>query len=179
MLLVLLLAGVLVPLLITPGLLFHFDTTPKVIVLALAASVALMRFRQGPGEFAALWSRRWGRWLVIAASAQLVWMGITTATSSRPWFSLFGSGWRKFGFVETASLIVVAIAIAASLSARKDYIRLLLRMCACTGFIASIYGICQYFGVDPLQPVAAYQAHAGNSVIVRPPGTMGHADYFA
>ncbi len=179
MLLVFLLAGVLVPLLITPGLLFHFDTTPKVIVLAFAAAIALVRFRKGPGEIAALWSRKWGRWMTIAAFAQLAWMAIATAASPRPWFSLFGSGWRRFGLVEAASLLVVSIAVTAGLSTRRENIRLLLRICVCTGFVAAVYGICQYFGVDPLQPVAAYQAHAGDSIIVRPPGTMGHADYFA
>ena len=179
MLLVFVLAGILVPLLITPGLLFHFDTTPKVIALAFAAAIALVRFRKGPNEIAGLWARRWGKWLVIASAVQVAWMAITTATSPRPWFSFYGSGWRRFGLVETASLLIVSVAVTAGLSERRDNLRLLLRICVGAGCVAAVYGICQYFGIDPLQPVAAYQAHAGDSIIVRPPGTMGHADYFA
>jgi len=173
-----LLAGVFVPLLITPRLLFHYDTTPKIIVLALAAAWALLRIGELPREASALWSRTPGRWLAFLTAAQLVWFGATTATSSRPWLSLFGSNWRRFGLVETASLLVVAVAIAAALSARPAGVRPLLRLVVCAGLIASVYGIFQYFGIDPFQPVAAYQAHAGDSIIVRPPGTMGHADYF-
>jgi O-antigen ligase len=173
-----LLAALVVPLIITPGLLFHFDTEPKVIVTAIAAVVCLFRFRELPKEAAALWSRRPGRFFVVIAALQLVWTGIATLTSTRPWFSLFGSNWRRFGLVETAALAIVALGIAAALSARPREASTLLRLMLCAGIAASIYGIFQYFGIDPFQPVAAYQAHAGNSVIVRTPGTMGHADYF-
>lgn len=178
MVLVYLLAGAVIPLAITPGLLFHYDIAPKIILLAFAAAVALLRFSKLPAEATALWSRRQGRWLVAVAAAQLAWFGIATATSSRPWMSLFGSGWRRFGLVEAASLTIVAIAVAADLSARQERVRPLLRMIVCAGLLASIYGIFQYFGLDPFQPVAAYQAHAGGSIIVRTPGTLGHADYF-
>ncbi len=177
--LVYLLAGAVVPLLITPRLFFHYDTAPKIIVLAVTAAWVLLRPGSLREEVHALSSRREGRWLIALAAAQLVWFGITTATSSRPWLSLLGSGWRRFGFIETLSLTIVAIAVAAGLSARPRDVRPLLRMIVGAGLVASIYGICEYFGVDPLQPVAAYQAHAGDSVIVRPPGTLGHADYFA
>ena len=179
MVLVYLLAAAVVPLILTPaGLLFHFDIAPKIIVLTLAAALALVRFRQVPGEMSALWSRRPGRWLILLAVAQGLWFGVTTLTSSRPWFSVFGSGWRRMGLVEIAALLIVAVLVTAGLCERPDNTRTVLRMMVCGGLVASIYGICEYFGVDPLQPVAAYQAHAGDSVIVRPPGTMGHADYF-
>src|SRR4051812_19171128 len=106
MLLVYFLAAAVVPLVITPaGLLFHFDIAPKMIVLAIAAALALVRFRRVPAEMAALWSRRAGRWFILLAAAQLVWFGVTTLTSSRPWFSLFGSGWRRMGLVEVGSLL--------------------------------------------------------------------------
>ncbi|MDP9171212.1 MAG: O-antigen ligase family protein, partial [Acidobacteriota bacterium] len=51
-------------------------------------------------------------------------------------------------------------------------------MTVCAGLGASLYGIAQYFDVDPFQTPAVYHAQAGDSVIVRPPGTLGHADYF-
>src|SRR6185437_11268146 len=173
-----LLTAAAIPLAITPGLFFHFDITPKIILLAVAAALGLARIRNFPREIAGLWRRREGRWLILLTGAQLVWLGVTTWTSSRPWFSMYGSGWRRLGFVEIASILVIAILAAANLTARPKGMRTLLRIAVAAGFVASIYGICEYFGFDPLQPVAAYQAHAGDSVIVRPPGTMGHADYF-
>ncbi|HEU5020334.1 MAG TPA: hypothetical protein VFT60_00540, partial [Bryobacteraceae bacterium] len=173
-----LLTAAAIPLAITPGLFFHFDIAPKIILLAVAASVGLARIHGFPREIVGLWRRRNGRWLILLSGAQLIWVGVTTWTSSRPWFSLYGSGWRRLGFVEIASILMIAVLAAARLAARPEGIRVLLRIAAAAGFAASIYGICEYFGFDPLQPVAAYQAHAGDSVIVRPPGTMGHADYF-
>jgi len=173
-----LLTAAAIPLAITPGLFFHFDITPKIILLALAAALGLARIRSLPGEMAGLWRRREGGWLILLTGAQLLWFGVTSLTSSRPWFSLYGSGWRRLGFVEIASILAIAVLAAASLAARPEGIRTVLRIAVAAGFVASIYGICEYFGVDPLQPVTAYQAHAGDSVIVRPPGTMGHADYF-
>ncbi|HVY92856.1 MAG TPA: hypothetical protein VHA14_08905, partial [Bryobacteraceae bacterium] len=167
-----------VPLAITPGLLFHFDIAPKIILLAIAAAVGLARIRSFPGEITGLWARREGRWLILLAAAQVVWFAVTALTSTRPWFSMYGSGWRRLGLVEVAGILVIAVLAAARLVARPASARTVLRMAVIAGFAASFYGICEYFGFDPLQPVAAYQAHAGNSVIVRPPGTMGHADYF-
>jgi len=173
-----LLAGAVIPLLITRGILFHYDTAPKIILLAVAAAWSLLR----PGKLArdakALWSRREGRWFIVVAAAQLTWFGIATATSSRAWLSVFGSGWRRFGFIEVLSLLIVAAAVATDLSARQGSVRSLLRVIVTAGLIGSSYGILQYFGVDPVQPATMYLAHAGDSTIVRPPGTLGHADYF-
>src|SRR5471032_2296174 len=41
------------------------------------------------------------------------------------------------------------------------------------------YGIAQYLGWDPLLPAAAYHTGEGFWTIVRPPGTLGYASYFA
>jgi hypothetical protein len=54
-----------------------------------------------------------------------------------------------------------------------------LRAAAAAGVIASLYGIAQYFGWDPLLPAHAYLSGEGPFTIVRPPSTLGHADYFA
>jgi hypothetical protein len=48
-----------------------------------------------------------------------------------------------------------------------------------SGGVAALYGIAQYFGWDPWLPAKAYQAGEGPFTIVRPPGPLGHADYFA
>jgi O-antigen ligase len=173
------LLGAVLPLLITPGLLFHYDTASKVVILELAAAAALFMGVFRRVEFGALWSRRSGRLLIWIAALQVIWFSIATALSSRPWFSLFGSAWRQFGLMTTIPLMIVTVLTAAYLCGHPERARLLLRTFACAGLAASIYGIAQYFDIDPLQTGSGYHAHAGDSVIVRPPGTMGHADYFA
>jgi tetratricopeptide (TPR) repeat protein len=45
--------------------------------------------------------------------------------------------------------------------------------------LISLYTIAQYLGIDPLLPSSAYQSGEGPFRIVRPPATLGHADYAA
>ena len=175
--LLLVLAG-LIPLLITPGILFHYDITPKIIALVFAAAIALMRPAAVADGVAALWNRRSGRWLCGVAAAQTVWLAVCTAASTRPWFSFLGAGWRRMGLLTMLAMIVCIVLVAASVCLKGEFTKTFLRATAVAAAIASLYGIAQYFDIDPLQPASAYQAHAGDSVIVRPPGTLGHADYF-
>ena len=63
--LIVVMAGLL-PLLIAPGLVFHYDITPRVAALALIAVIALAR-PAAAGELAALGNRRSGRWLCAVA----------------------------------------------------------------------------------------------------------------
>jgi O-antigen ligase len=171
------LAGVL-PLLIAPGILFHYDITPRIVALALTTTIALARPGVVAAGLAALANRRTGRWLCVIAAAQTVWLGVSTATSARPWFSLLGTNWRRMGFLTILALTVCTVLTAASLSVKPERIRIVLRATAVAAIVASLYGIGQYFDIDPFQPASAYHAQAGDSTIVRPPGTMGHADFF-
>jgi O-antigen ligase len=179
MLVILLLLGAVLPLAITPGLLFHYDVSPKTITLCLAAAIALLRVRAVPEELGALWSRRGGRALVLITALQILWISIVSALSTRPWFSLFGSGWRQFGVTTIVPMLLLAVLVAAHFCKRPENITTFLRVAVCAGIVASVYGIAQYFDIDPFQSAAIYHAQAGDSVIVRPPGTLGHADYFA
>ncbi len=168
----------LLPLLITPGILFHYDVTPKVIILTLMVAGCLALPGQISRSVAALWNKKIGRWLCMLAAAQVIWYGVATSLSSRPWFSLLGSNWRRMGLLTVLALSVFAVLAAADLSKRPAAFATTLRAFAIATIIASLYGILQYFDIDPLQTAAAYHAEAGDSVIVRPPGTLGHADYF-
>ncbi len=88
----------LLPLLITPGILFHYDITPKIIILVLITAACLALPGETANGLAELWRRKTGRWLCGLAAAQVVWFGVATSLSSRPLFSLFGSNWRRMGF---------------------------------------------------------------------------------
>jgi len=170
--------ALLLPLLITPGILFHYDITPKIIILSLMVAVCLGLPGQISTGLAALRNRRSGRWLCILAAAQSLWYAVVTGLSSRPWFSLLGSNWRRMGLLTVLALCVFAVLAACHLSREPHALIALLRASVIAAIIASVYGILQYFDIDPMQAASAYHAQAGDSVIVRPPGTLGHADYF-
>ena len=67
--------------------------------------------------------------------------------------------------------------IACWLVGHPSNVRLLLRAVAIAVLLESSYGIAQYFGFDPFLPNSAYQDGEGVYTIVRPPGTLGHANY--
>ncbi len=58
-------------------------------------------------------------------------------------------------------------------------VSLILRATCAAGVCAAVYGIAQYFGWDPILPASGYEAGEGPFRIVRPPGPLGHSDYFA
>ena len=168
----------LVPLLIAPGVLFHYDITPKIVILSLLTAGCAALSRQVSEGISALWRKKSGRWLCGLAAAQVLWYAVATGLSSHPWFSLLGSNWRRMGLLTVVALCVFTVLAAAHLSRWPDALSGPLRVLAIATIVASVYGILQYFDIDPLQSASAYHAEAGDSVIVRPPGTLGHADYF-
>jgi len=175
---ILLIVGAVIPLAVAPGLLFHYDVSPKTILLMLVACAVLLRAKSIPEEIPALWRRNNGRMFILLAVAQILWMTAATLASTRPWFSLFGSGWRQFGLTATLALLLSSLFIAAHFCLHPERVSSFLRITGIAAIVASSYGIAQYFDFDPFQPASIYHALAGDAVIVRPPGTFGHADYF-
>ena len=157
----------LIALIITPGYLFYFDVTPKLAVLLLGAA-STMFLARGVG-------RRTGAisGLMILS---LLSLAVSTALSSNAALSLFGTSWRRYGAVAQAAVLIFAW-LAAGQSA--DGARTILRGMAVAGLVGGAYGIAQYLGWDPLLPAAAYHTGEGFWTIVRPPGTLGYASYFA
>jgi len=173
------LVAALVPLVITPGLLSYFDITPKIAILLFGLSLILLYPSANISNLRVLLRAPAGRW--FACLIGLTWLGsaIATAFSSYPLLSLNGGNWRRYGFIVESGLLLFVLLSAAWLAADQNNIRSLLRASVASGGLAALYGIAQYFGWDPWLPAAAYQAGEGPFTIVRPPGTLGHADYFA
>ena len=150
-----------IALILTPGLLFSFDVTPKLIALLVAASVAF---------YPARLSRFF--WLAIATLASLA---LSAALSPEPALSFYGSAWRRYGVL--AQLAILLLAWSATAYARQ--MTVILRIVSAAGAITAVYGIAQYFGWDPILPAAAYHIGEGVWTIVRPPSTLGYVSYFA
>lgn len=173
------LVAALVPLLITPGLFSHFDVTPKVAVLLLGTALLLSYRGVNVQNVYNLLQQPAGHWLAAILGAVWISAALATLFSTNPLLSLNGSGWRRLGLISETALLLFVLMAAGWLVAEPGNIRLLLRACVASGALSAAYGIAQYFGRDPLMPVSAYQVGEGQFMIVRPPGTLGHADYFA
>lgn len=173
------LIAVLLPLIITPGVSFSFDITPKIAALVLGTCVMLWFCEQNVNRVRAMTRAPFGRWFLALLAAQWVSLAVAAALSSSRSLSLNGGAWRRFGLLTQTCLILIGLFVAAWISEDRSRIRTVLRMCVGAGAGGAVYGIFQYFGWDPLLPASAYQAGEGAFTIVRPPGTLGHADYFA
>jgi len=161
----------LVPLVITPGLLFYFDVTPKIALLTLGVAAALPWF--APRKLLA-W--RGGRWLCALLGAQAFSLVLSTVFSSRVGLSTFGTNWRRFGLITQMALLLFTALAAVDMA---DGARRYLRATVAAAVPISLYGIAQYFGWDPWIPKQAYHVGEGIWTIVRPPGTLGYVSYFA
>ena len=151
----------LIALILTPGLLFYFDVTPKLVVLLLVAGVALVPVRRSKLM-----------WLVLLTLASLA---LSTALSSNPALSFYGTHWRQYGALTQAAVVI----FAWTLSTQAHRTGVILRAVSTAGALTAAYGIAQYLGWDPILPAAAYHIGDGLWTIVRPPSTLGYVSYFA
>jgi len=164
----------LLPLILTPYVLFYWDITPKIVVLLVGVAIAgTLAWREGRAQSPVL---RMLGWLLVA---QAVSLGLSTAFSTDPALSLGGSAWRRFGLITQAALLLFTWIVAQYTAGSVDRCRQLLRVIAAAGIPAAIYGITQYFGWDPLIHPNAYHIGEPPFTIVRPPGTLGYVSYFA
>jgi O-antigen ligase len=169
----------LTPLLLAPHYLFYYDITPKVALLLLGAGAALLLTALDWDSVSAFCGTRPGCCYFAAAVSSLAVTALATALAVNPGLAWNGSNWRRMGALTDFAIVPAAALIAAYASRSRDRLLLLLRAICAAGILSSLYGIAQYFGIDPFLPAAQYHVGEGVYQIVRPPGTMGHSDYFA
>lgn len=169
----------LTALLILPGFFFSYDVTPKVAVALTGTTIGVLLFLRGSpaGRVRRLWMDLLGRWFCLLTAAEMLSLVLSSWFSSHPALSWNGGNWRRFGLISQCAVLALGFLIAASFS--QSGLRILLRAAAAAGTLAALYGIFQYFGIDPILPAASYHVGEGARAIVRPPSTLGHADYFA
>jgi O-antigen ligase len=173
-----------IPLALAPGLFFYYDVTPKAAAVFTGAALLLLWAAWTPKTSLSFMTSRFGRWNA-AVTAAFVLLTVLCAAAS-PVLSLTGnmlawngSNWRRWGAAEQVATVLCAF-LAAALAQRSPAHRIaVLRALCAAGVLAALYGIVQYFGFDPILPAAAYLVGEGRYQIVRPPGPLGHSDYFA
>jgi O-antigen ligase len=162
--------------LILPGSSFFFDVIPKAIVILLGAALVFVLPRRWP---AGLLKSKPLRYFTIIAAAQTALILVTTLTSTHRQLSLLGGTWRRSGAIAEIAMLVLAVAAAFEFASNPAARRTFLRITVLASIPISIYGILQYFGIDPILTAAGYHFGEGKFMIVRPPATFGHAAYFA
>ncbi|HVN06632.1 MAG TPA: O-antigen ligase family protein [Bryobacteraceae bacterium] len=169
---------VLIPLAIAPGRLFYFDVTPKIVVLLLGTAAAAVWWaaQSRPGIYRA---SREARWFLVALGGMAASLVISTVASVDPALSIGGSSWRYWGLIAQSATLVFVCLVAVCCAGQPAQLRLLLRVIAVGSLVVAGYGMAQYFGWDPLLDPRGYHAGEGIFTIVRPPSTLGHADYSA
>jgi O-antigen ligase len=170
--------------LLLPGWSFFFDVVPKVVVILLgAALVFLLPRAKWPAH---LWSDPAAKpllYFAAIAAAQAIVIVVAVIFSASPRLSMIGSTWRRSGAIAEIAVLVLAVSGAGQLAADRARLpaslQTFLRITVLASLPISIYGILQYFGIDPLLAPAGYHFGEGPFMIVRPPSTLGHAAYFA
>jgi O-antigen ligase len=170
---------VLVPLLIAPGLTLSYDVIPRLAVFEFLLCAMLLCWPAWLAGVRQAAASRWGRAFLAISAATAVWIVLCALTSTDPRLAFYGSSWRALGAITWCSILVFGIIAAGALLQTPRLIQNVSRAAAVSGIVGAGYGILQYFGIDPLLPRAAYHAGEGAFQIVRPPGTLGHADYFS
>jgi O-antigen ligase len=153
-----------VAILVLPGWSFSYDVIPKAVVALLGAAAALLRVGQAVPPALPL--------------ARIVYAEIATTIlaalfSTHRQLSWVGGSWRREGAIAEASVLLLGLAFVAVPRER------ILRITVIGAPPIALYGILQYFGIDPLLNPAMYHVGEGAFQIVRPPSTLGHAAYFA
>lgn len=174
-----LLITALVPLAIVPGLVSAYDITPKVTILLVCESVILLFCKQLVNGVRVLFDSTRGKLYLAFLAAQWLSIFVSTLSSANPTLSVYGSSWRRDGLIVETAILLFALSAASWFAEDRRRIRPVLRAAVLSGAVGSLYGIAQYFGWDPWLQSNLYQAGEGPFTIVRPPGTLGHADYFA
>ena len=166
------------PLALIPGFFLSHDVIPKVfLILTGAALLLVLQPRWSPG-LRTLWGRTTGRLFLLLVAAQFLSLLISTLLSAQIPLSIGGTLWRRFGSLEQTAALVVATAVTCVVALRPAWTTVLFRAMSVCGGLAAVYGILQYFRMDPFLDPALYSIEYFGGVL-RPPSTMGHALYFA
>lgn len=168
-----------VPLAFAPGLFFYYDVTPKVAAVLAAAAFLLLWAAVKPINSLSFMTSRFGRWNAALAAGFTLLTVLAAAASPVVSLAWQGSNWRRWGAIEQIATVVCALLLAALARSSPSHLLAILRSLCGAGVLAAAYGIAQYFGLDPFLNPATYLVGEGVYQIVRPPGPLGHSDYFA
>ena len=167
---------VLVPLAFSTSV-YRTFSLPKFLILltgsaGLVPLIAFIPTGTGRNSVARPGSRH-----VLLVSVYVALIAVSTAFGAAPVASLFGSFENQMGLVTRLCFYVCFLAIIYGIG--QSWTRLMQTIWAMslTGLCAATYAFVQFFGRDLLLPSSLYTFNSMGETIVRPIGTLGHADY--
>src|SRR6266436_5501493 len=107
----------LVPLVVTPGLFFHFDITPKIVILLFSVAAMLCFCNQNVNNIRGLLGTAPGRWFAALLAATWLSALVSALLSSQRMPSLNGSSWRRYGLISETAVLLFTLLSAAWLAA--------------------------------------------------------------
>jgi O-antigen ligase/Tfp pilus assembly protein PilF len=167
---------VLVPLVFIPPV-YRTFSLPKFLIL-LTGSVALVPLIVLVAMGAARhYVGRPGSKHLLLVSAYVVMIAISTPFGAAPLASLFGSFENQMGLVTRICFYVCFLAIIVGIGRSGTRLMGTLWAMSLTGLCAATYAFAQFFGRDFFLPPSLYTFNSMGETVVRPIGTLGHADY--
>ena len=114
---------------------------------------------------------------VLLVSAYVALIAVSTAFGAAPVASLFGSFENQMGLITPLCFYVCFLAIICGIG--QSWTRLIQTLWAMSlaGLCAATYAFAQFFGRDLFLPSSLYTFNSMGETVVRPIGTVGHADY--
>ena len=114
---------------------------------------------------------------LLLVSAYVAMIAISTLFSAAPFTSLFGSFENQMGLVTRICFYLCFLAIICGIG--QSWTRLMQTLWAMSlaGLCAATYAFAQFYGRDLFLPSSLYTFNSMGETVVRPIGTLGHADY--
>jgi len=156
----------LLPLVFSPSLYKNFETAKSSLlrmgIVLLLLSWSIIQLKGKGFHFFSLSP------IIRALLLFLLSFSLSTILSIEPTLSIFGAHDRQFGLIGLLAITGFSLLLieGINLGGKKNSV---FRVMVLSGTISSLYGLLQYFGLDPISWSKAF----GN----RPASTLGHPDF--
>jgi O-antigen ligase len=114
---------------------------------------------------------------LLLVSAYVAMIAISTPFGAAPVASLFGSFENQMGLVTRICFYLCFLAIVCGIGQSWTRLMQTLWTMSLTGLCVATYAFAQFFGRDLFLPSSLYTFSSMGETVVRPIGTLGHADY--
>jgi O-antigen ligase len=114
---------------------------------------------------------------ILLVSAYVALIAVSTVFGAAPVASLFGSFENQMGLVTRLCFYLCFMAIICGIGQSWTRLMQTLWAMSLTGLCAATYAFAQFFGRDLFLPSRLYTFNEMGETVVRPIGTLGHADY--
>ena len=172
-------ALVIIPLIFSTHV-HRYYSVPKFTALLVLAAILLplvtrIALADPDGHRMASSKRRFTRLSFLFAYVCAI--ALSTLFGSEPRASLFGSFENRMGLVTYACFLICAVGLVLGVDGRAKRLRATALAISATALVVSVYGLAQFFGVDPFISPEAYTFNSTYGPIVRVASSLGHADY--